>query len=271
MVSKRCSYGIACCRLISDGPQVLMVKKRYTYSYFDFIMGRYKGINDIVRLQYLFNNMTFHEKLDILNCDFEKMWYRIWLGSPEKEKKENGYFKNLTSYKFNNSKTLNTPNLDRIYKSKKKRFESNFGNQYGKDRLRDMINHSTSSEKVWEIPKGGKKGIEKPMDTAIREFNEETNLMTKNYYIYFDIKPKVESYIDGGTLWKNIYYIAEINEVYKEPKLDFFSHQVNEIEAIKWVGFRDIEFLDLNNKTKKRVKKFLKHLFYIYKKARSEI
>ena len=71
MLKNKCktSYGIALCRFNRDKnlqSEILMIKKRYTYHYFSFVFGHYKKYNN-KHLQYLFNNMTFGEKIDILS------------------------------------------------------------------------------------------------------------------------------------------------------------------------------------------------------------
>ena len=53
------SYGIACCRynLTTKLPEILMIKKRYTYAFFDFVFTKYKK-NDDNRLCKLFDQMS---------------------------------------------------------------------------------------------------------------------------------------------------------------------------------------------------------------------
>ena len=57
------SYGIACCRFnkATNMLEILLIKKRYTYSFVAFVFGQYNK-KDEKRLKFLFNGMTLQEK-----------------------------------------------------------------------------------------------------------------------------------------------------------------------------------------------------------------
>ena len=76
------SYGIALCRINKEF-EILLIKKKYTYYFFEFVYGNYKESNEKY-LMFLFNNMTYEEKMCILNMKFSDMWYRITLTNPDK-------------------------------------------------------------------------------------------------------------------------------------------------------------------------------------------
>jgi hypothetical protein len=68
------SYGIALCRYNAsknNQPEILLIKKRYTYCYFSFVFGHYKKYNN-KHLQYLFNNMSFGEKVDVFKYEVQQ-------------------------------------------------------------------------------------------------------------------------------------------------------------------------------------------------------
>ncbi len=92
MSKYKTSYGLALCRYnrtkeANNCVEILSIKKRFTYYYFSFINGFYKGKslrNDEVRyVKYLFDNMSFQEKLTILSMNYGTMWWYIWLNNPE--------------------------------------------------------------------------------------------------------------------------------------------------------------------------------------------
>ena len=79
------SYGVALCQYNkkkNNQIEILLVQKRYSYAYYNFVFGYYKK-NNTKYLKYLFNNMTYNEKIDILGMQFSIMWYRIGLNNPE--------------------------------------------------------------------------------------------------------------------------------------------------------------------------------------------
>jgi 8-oxo-dGTP pyrophosphatase MutT (NUDIX family) len=117
-------------------------------------MGRYNK-SDNKYIQHLLNNMSYSEKIDIISMQFSQMWYRIWLNNPERSfnitdiYRDNNFSRTVIENKYNNIETY------RSYTDKKNKFESNFLKDKG-ERLRNLIQQSSDSEILWEIPKGGK-------------------------------------------------------------------------------------------------------------------
>ena len=257
------SYGIAMCRynqLKNKQVEILMIKKRYTYHYFSFVFGQYKKYNN-KQLQYLFNNMTFGEKVDILSMNFSTMWYRLWLSNPEK----NYNIYNLYKDDKNNDKE-NRINHIECYFRKKEKFESIFLKDSGK-RLRRLINNSSNSVSPWEIPRGSKKLNELDMNCAIREFEEETGIYSDKYSMLWDEKPIIASHKDENIVYRGVYYIAYLNKTSDWiPKINFeTSNQLSEVEQIQWVSLDEIKFLNLNTNIKKNLVNLCKKIIKTFK------
>jgi 8-oxo-dGTP pyrophosphatase MutT (NUDIX family) len=228
-IRERRSIGIACCRIQDTKPQILLVRKRYTYAYNIFVNGKYKS-NDNHGLIELFSGMTIDEKLDILSLNFIQIWYRMWLNSAQR-----------TEHYF-------------IAKNK---FESTFA---GGERLRRLIAKSTHASRVWEIPKGRKSDkLEPDIHCAIREFQEETGISKANYKIVSDVA-KSYSYIDCDVRYVNVYYLA-LASVNAVPHIDFNANdQVGEVSDIRWMDIEDIRRID------PRLAKFVRPIFNYMRK-----
>ena len=199
------SYGIALCRFNKEKnfqSEILMIKKRYTYHFFSFVFGQYKKYNN-KQLQYLFNNMTFGEKIDILSMKFSNMWYRLWLCDPEKNYNINTIYTN----KYDDQQQHQ--NL-KCYFRKKSKFETIFLRDGGK-RLKRLINSSTNAVTPWEIPKGGMCNDELDLECAKREFEEETGINSNKYTILWNIKPIIVSHKDDNVIYRSVYYLAYLN------------------------------------------------------------
>ena len=252
------SYGVALCKYNMEKNkqlEILMIKKRYTYSYFIFIFGRYKKYNN-KHLQYLFNHMTYAEKLDILSLDFSKMWYRMWLCTPEN---------NYTIYSIYNKSTIPTKNI-KTYFRKKNKFNSIFLRDNGK-RLKRLIQSSDNVVSPWEIPKGSANKSESDITCAIREFEEETIINTSDYTILHNVKPIISSHKDSKTVYKTVHYVAYLNNDSKwTPRYIFEPSQINEIEQVKWISVNEITFLNMNIREKKRLINICKKISYQFKK-----
>lgn len=280
------SYGVALCRYNKEKnnrTEVLLIKKRYSYHFMAFVMGRYSRSN-IPYLRYLFNNMSYAEKIDIISMQFCHMWYRIWLNNPEK-------YYNITDIYDNNNfsrkpieNKYSSVDIYKVYLIHKNKFENNFMKDNGVA-LRNLIQQSSDSEVMWEIPKGGKlhnprqinfspefriTSEETDIDCAIREFYEETSVSPNKYSLFYDTAPIVHSHIDNDVNYKTIYYIAKLNNKSQDfkPFIDYrnFS-QITEIEQIKWVSMSDLDFLTLSPVIHKRLNNLFVKVISTFKKS----
>lgn len=229
------SVGVACVRYLNGFPEILLVRKRFTYSYCVFVNGRYNS-SDNENLIRLFSGMTLEEKINILSLNFDQIWYGIW---------------------FNRH--------DRDFKHAKSIFDRIFVRDEGA-RLKRLIAKSKNDELIWEIPKGRHDNkTESDINCATREFEEETGINKSKYKLWID-GTKSHSYVDGDVRYSNTYFIA-----YTRNKLDVnvnFNNieQLKEVSAIKWMGLADIKLIDKSG----RLAKFVKPIFNYVKKRKLE-
>ena len=247
MVNIKKSYGIVCCRKHHiHGVQLILVKKPYTYHFCEFLAGKYRK-NDDFKLIKLFNNMTYYEKMDILSLRFEYMWYRVFRTNPEQTyKRDDNTFKN--------------------YLKKKTKFEICFLYDGG-HRLKRLMSATDNAETLWEIPKGRKNDTENEdyVNTAIREFTEETTIEPDKYTLLLHINPYIDTYSDFGVTYQNIYYFAVATGEW-EPQIKFSNRQqISEIAAIRWCSMIDINLMKLDPMTHKRLIKLFKKISTKYK------
>ena len=210
------SYGIALCRYNlqnNNSIEILLIKKRYSYQFFSFVMGHYRK-NDTEYIKHLFDNMSYSEKIDIISMEYSKMWYRIWLNDPEKcynimdVYNETNFNRHPINRKF--SDKTNHQN----YCEKKRKFEKTFLQKDRGETLRNLIKNSSDSEILWEMPKGGKntQTYENNLECAMREFYEETSINCDKYKILHNIDPLIDSYDDNHTTYRTVYYLAKLDQ-----------------------------------------------------------
>lgn len=278
------SYGIALCRhrnrthsgkSHTDGIEIVMVKKSYTYQFADFVSGRYKKNNN-KHLIYMFSCMSHKEKMYIRSMKFDLMWYIIWPycsnTSNNQQPGEKGVSKNILKNHAHVSKQ--NPIFDSSaqygYHKKKSKFESVFLRDSGK-RLLSLLNCSTSSESQWELPKGHKHASEKNIDAAIREFKEETGIKSSQYRILYNIPPIIERYTDSNVTYINEYYIAyPLRELKPKVMINNYS-QLFEVECIKWIKLEELNFTLMNKKIAKRTILLFREVESRYKKSLSNM
>ncbi len=238
---RKTSIGIALCRRHPETkiPQILLVKSRLTYNFSSFVFGKYKPW-DTEKLQYLFDNMTHHEKILVWSCDFSKMWYHIWLRIP----------------------TVDNPNdtFWTFYLNCKAKFDKLISKDSGK-RIRFLLNHAKSIELGWEIPKGRQEEMESELDCGIREMKEETNISEDDYHILTRIKPLCSSYEDENTIYVSKYFVAWTKKSF-DTQINFNNiHQISEISDIKWLTLREANLLVAQNRYLKKQAKLALTLF----------
>lgn len=266
---EKVSYGIALCRYNKEKNnriEILMVKKRYSYEFINFVLGRYQMHNK-KNLCDMFNNMSFAEKIDIFGMQFENMWYRIWINNPTKQYNILNIYKNIDkTMKMNHY--MNDSDIYKCFKQKKNKFEKNFGDNISL--LRNLIINSSNSEIMWEIPKGKLENNETCIDCAIREFYEETSIKHNNYRVFYNIDPVAETIIDDGCTYRQYYYIAECTDEIN-PSVNFENFkQISEVEQVKWVSIDEIDFMSLSKNRYQHLIQTTKTVIKKFKKAQSK-
>jgi len=222
---------------INTSPEVLLVHKRYTYVFNDFVNGNYiylhhdnsayflKKKYTIMSVETLLENMTTDELLDILSLNFEQMWYRI---------------------------NLSVDKSDLNYIKKYNKFKTTFLDFDNGKKLTDMIKSiKIRGTLLWEIPKGRKDNKESDLECAMREVEEETGIKKKCYVLVPNIKKKI-SYISNNVKYIFIYFIAFTNnkllknkstsKIYQNQMIS--SNDIREISEIGWFNLQYIKLFD---------------------------
>ena len=200
-----------------DNLKFIMIKRRYTLGYTNFIRGQYNL--DKYALLNLVDIMTIEEKDKIISDDFENLWKDLWLINDV----HNAY-------------------LNEFEKSKKKFNE--LKNTSCKDiNLLAIIGSSNTNytEQEWGFPKGRRDKDETNLECGVREFEEETNI-NDNQYKLLNLKPIVEDFMGtDNKKYRNIYYIAEYTDKNDNILLSNNQSQLAEISDVKFMSFNEIK------------------------------
>jgi 8-oxo-dGTP pyrophosphatase MutT (NUDIX family) len=231
------SVGIILCRKKNEKYEVLLVNKRYTYAYVEFVLGRYprgdisKNINSVKYVNILLKGMTHEELLTLLSLDFNSIWYRVWLNCEHND----NY--NKKRYKFYNSIMVD-----------------------GGETFTKLIMsiRQTSKQLLWEVPKGRHNSSkEEDLLCAIREFKEETYI-DKKYYRFLPFVTKKVNFISNGTRYLYTYFIAFADNKISQtehfnilrPQLKDIKH-LSETGDIQWFNIEHIRLIDNDKKLEK--------------------
>lgn len=255
------SYGLVCFYKFPHGYEVIMVRRKHTISYVEFLRGKY-DVNNLEYLISLFMNMT-HIEIDYIcaNPEFSKLRDNLGLDSNRKKSYKNEY--ENSELKFNY--ILNLGILHKVIYSLNHLFQKTLTlnlssdsypvkitseitlaeNTVLLDRLKSQISHTdfyTIPE--WGLPKGKRQNKETDLQCAIREFNEETGINANNLRIYKNVIPLEETYrSNNGIEYKHTYFIAELKTLDSRLIIDntngesavvnYPSEYANEISAVK--------------------------------------
>jgi len=254
------SYGIILCRVNANNAiEVLLVHKRCTFAFIDFVCGRYhriehKSSSKYYQFERKFSNMTTEELNYIDTLNYEMMWHKIWLNGD----KESFAKMNARKVKF-----------ERLFSDKDKSLDDYISDV--KDFKRTIRSVSRNNKLLWEIPKG-KKSTPTESDTicAIREMEEESSI-TKNMYRIIPESKIIVKYKDEGYDYINTYFIAMLHcdrktlrhcdEIIENPIINHETLEANwfTIEKIRMMG--DTRLEKLMKPVFKIVKKFNKGVY----------
>ena len=216
------SYGIILFRIVDNNIQYLMIRRKDSFGYIDFLRGKY-NINNTTHLKSMFNEMSIIEKQHILNNNFETLWKMLW--------SINDTTKIATQYKY---EEINSNKKFNILKHGYSNNNGNNGNNEKKDEisLNYLVENSTTSwkETEWEFPKGRKNYNEKELECALREFEEETGISKTEIQIIENMLP-IEEYFVGSNHkpYKHKYFLG-----YTKYNNNLLNYQPEEVSKIEW-------------------------------------
>ena len=230
-VYKKCnhpliSYGIICYRMKQNIPEYLMVQRKDSLSYVEFIRGKY-NIDNKRYIISLCSNMTVNERTKLISHDFLTLWNDLW-------------------------QTEDCRGFHREYSDAIRKFEilkkgyimRSDTNMYFFD-IKYIIDNSVSllSEPEWGFPKGRRNINENDVACALREFKEETGILTRHLHITYPCKPFEEVFSGSNNMrYKHVYYVAECDDIASKKTFNPENKmQAREIQNMKWFNFESAQ------------------------------
>lgn len=237
------SYGIVPYYIDNDEIKYLLIERKDTIGFNDFIRGRYMKNEtvDISTLTTLINEMIDIEKDLILEHrdNFDYLWDTcLWVECNK-----------INIEKIRAKRLFNSLDIVSLFKNSEK---------------------SKFNKREFGFPKGRRNQNETNIQAAIREFKEETLILDADFKIVFNFNPIYENFIGSDNVsYSHIYYLAEIK---KKEYVDRVSQigMTNEIRSVGFYNYKTayslIREYDINKKFLLcKINKYLQVNKYIYK------
>ena len=238
------SYGIIVFRIKDTVVEYLMIRRKDSFGYIDFIRGKYSPYY-IEQIQNSINEMSISEKNTLMTEPFSNLWKNMWGTSQINYKgEETSSFKKFELIK--NGVIIDNKLIT----------------------LNDLILNSltTWKEQEWEFPKGRRNTQEKDIECAKREFEEETGYSSNNISIIENLLPFEEIFIGSNhKSYKHKYFLAFMNNNDNDILNNF---QKSEVSKMEWKSYTDcLESIRPSNLEKKQLitninKIILEYKFY---------
>jgi 8-oxo-dGTP pyrophosphatase MutT (NUDIX family) len=207
------SYGIILFRKIKDEIQYLMIRRKDSFGYIDFMRGKYSPYN-IFQLQKIIDEMSILEKTRILAEPFDQLWIQMWGETTNVQYKNEELSSSKKMDLIRNGIIINDENVT----------------------LKSIVENSKTewNETEWEFPKGRRNNKEKDLECALREFEEETGINKNKINVVENILPFEEIFIGTNhKSYKHKYFLAYMEEE-NEEMADLEHYQVTEVSKIEW-------------------------------------
>ena len=205
--------------------QYLMVQRRDSLAYVEFLRGKYR-LDNVRYISHLLRGMTCEELARLRKLSFDELWTQLWTGASRNFVKEqiesdaklthlkNGY---ILNGKDNKRDTITLDSL-----------------------ITNISDIDCLPETEWGFPKGRRNLMESDKACAIREFREETGIRPSDIRIRGN-KPLDEVFTgSNGVRYRHVYYVAEYVGDKRSSASDTFDcFESNEIKTVKWMTFSE--------------------------------
>jgi 8-oxo-dGTP pyrophosphatase MutT (NUDIX family) len=208
------SVGLISFRMFNNKLQYLMIRRKHSLGFVEFMRGKYPLYNYNYLLN-IFNEMSVYEKEKIRNSSFDELWNYLW--------GEN------VGIQYRGEE-----------KTSREKYESLIIGIETKEsyNLELLINNSEMAwiEPEWGFPKGRRNFQEKDLNCALREFEEETGYLKSNVKLVQNIIPYEEIFTGSNMKsYKHKYFLGFI-----DPSINTTNtFQETEVSEVKWLNYTE--------------------------------
>lgn len=227
------SYGLVCFRIDAGCVRYVMVQRKDSLAYVEFIRGKY-NIHRSDYIVHMLSHMTFEEQNRIEQTDsFETLWNEFWHNHNHSFLKE-----------FEQSKQR----FQALREGYINRHNDSFFNLAIAISLSRQT-HNLHIETEFGFPKGRRNINEQDLECAVREFVEETNIPKEDVFIVPKVAPFEENFCGSNNVrYRHTYFLAiyksrsQLEDNNKDHMMIPITNieQSREIRAVKWFDANDV-------------------------------
>ena len=230
------SFGVICYRVCErqsqSQPEYLLVQRKDSLSYVEFIRGKY-SLQNRGYVTRLLSNMTPHERDRVRQSSFDDLWYSFW-------------------------QTDHTKTFVKEYEQSSTRFNMLRRGYYLRSATNPtqvvMFDMATALDTVavkyddteWGFPKGRRNINETDLRCACREFKEEAGVDVADIHIMAHVKPFEEIFTGSNKVrYRHVYYLAHLKRHAHSDELPSIMTphdivQQREIRTMGWFNYDDV-------------------------------
>lgn len=206
------SYGIVAFSYHNSDVYFLMIRRKDSFGYIEFIRGKY-SLTNLAQIVKIMDEMSMEEKIRLTEKSFEEQWATMW-GNV-----------NIFNHQYKNEEFVSKKKYDAL----KKGIDID-GVTYT---LESIIQMSQTSwpETEWEFPKGRRNPKEKDLECSLREFEEETGIPQNQISVIENVMPFEEIFVGSNfKSYKHKYFLAFVNDFH----LNLSHFQLAEVSKLEW-------------------------------------
>ena len=203
------SMGVIAFRPSPRGIEYLMIRRKDTLGYVDFMRGKY-SLHNREYLRNIIDEMTVEEKQRILTMEFDELWRGLW----------------------GDNMGIQYRSEERSSREKFEALKAGVSIVRCAYSLESLVQASETSweETEWGFPKGRRNYQERDMAAALREFEEETGYSRSQLRIVQNLMPFEEIFTGSNyKSYKHRYFVGMVDA--SENAHDF---QRSEVSKLEW-------------------------------------
>lgn len=233
------SYGVILFRQVQDRIEYLLIRRKHTLGFIDFMRGKYSVSNRYYIINML-KQMTREERTHLTTHTFDELWTQVWNGESVWTHDETLSKKEVELYNSQHRMEENTSRnkFNQLCRGITLSYNNSVGGRRIFYTLGQLVQEATElygewTEPEWGFPKGRRNYQENEYECAMREFTEETGIPCgENLKLINNLFPLEEIFIGSNyRSYKHKYFLTCQTD--PTPIVDT-QYVCSEVSKIEW-------------------------------------